>query len=161
MYENHTYFCMVIIHFSRKGCASTAPEQPPAPLAVEARPSLSKAGGSARTGQTLLLLSLSMGGYCLSVCPHWGDPLLFMFLLGPGHPETATQAGGSPQPAPHTCRAAGAYSPSSSSSFCSRASASNPAATIFPSGAMSNVWGMDLTPYTSPATHCQPFRSDR
>lgn len=161
MYENHTCSCMVIIHFARKGCASTAPEQPPAPLAVEARPSLSKAGGSARTGQTLLLLSLSMGGCCLSVCPHWGDPLLFMFLPNPGHPETAAQAGGSPQPAPHACRAAGAYFPSSSSSFCSRASASNPAATIFPSGAMSNVWGMDLTPYTSPATHCQPFRSDR
>ena len=161
MYENHTYFCMVIIHFSRKGCASTAPEQPPAPLAVEARPSLSKAGGSARTGQTLLLLSLSMVGGCLFCQPALGPPLLFMFLPGPGHPETAAQAGGSPQPAPHTCRAAGAYSPSSSSSFCSRASASNPAATIFPSGAMSNVWGMDLTPYTSPATHCQPFRSDR
>ena len=96
MYENHTCSCMVIIHFARKGCASTAPEQPPAPLAVEARPSLSKAGGSARTGQTLLLLSLSMGGCCLSVCPHWGAPLLFMFLPNPGHPETAAQAGESP-----------------------------------------------------------------
>ena len=96
MYENHTCSCMVIIHFARKGCASTAPEQPPAPLAVEARPSLSKAGGSARTGQTLRLLSLSMGGCCLSVCPHWGAPLLFMFLPNPGHPETAAQAGESP-----------------------------------------------------------------
>ena len=161
MYENHTCSCMVIIHFAPKGLRFYCPR------------AATRAPGS----RSAAFLFKSR-----RVCPHWanppsvvfvngrrlsflsartGHPPPFMFLPGPGHPETAAQAGGSPQPAPHTCRAADAYFPSSSSSFCSRASASNPAATIFPSGAMSNVWGMDLTPYTSPATHCQPFRSDR
>lgn len=48
-----------------------------------------------------------------------------------------------------------------SASFWSSASPRSPLAMIFPSGPTSRVAGIELTPYTFPASQPQPLRSDR
>lgn len=48
-----------------------------------------------------------------------------------------------------------------SASFWSSASPRSPLAMIFPSGPMRRVAGIELTPYTFPASQPQPLRSDR
>ena len=96
MYENHTCSCMVIIHLAPKGLRFYCPR------------AATRAPGS----RSAAFLFKSR-----RVCPHWANPpsvvfvngrrlsflsartgrtLLFMYLLNPGHPETAAQAGESP-----------------------------------------------------------------
>ena len=121
------------------------------PAAVISRPVMviSSAGAVATRLMTIASPPAAISGF-------QGEPRKGgAFVAGVIQKEPATGAG-----SPYIIIGVGGYSPKISFNLAPNASPVRSEAMILPCGSISTLLGIEFTPYTFPAAHCHPLRSD-